>query len=149
MALDTLGVKNIMGARKLWQSNGGGCTRRDLLYCRSPEVRKEILRFLYGLPNHLDIEVNGHAYHLVHGYPAGSREERIWKRPETDWPAPISGVTAIIGHTPTVYLNGDDNEPFRIWHGNGVICIDCGCGNETNLRRLACLRLDDMEEFYV
>ena len=33
--------------------------------------------------------------------------------------------------------------------GIGLIVIDCGCGSGYELRRLACLRLDDMEEFYV
>ena len=34
-------------------------------------------------------------------------------------------------------------------HGNGVIDIDCGCGLKTEYARLACLRLNDMAEFYV
>ena len=39
---------------------------------------------------------------------------------------------------------------FFIMHGNGIIDIDCGCGHQkTAHRRLACLRLDDMAEFYV
>lgn len=56
---------------------------------------------------------------------------------------------AIVGHTPTCYMSGDMESPFAIWHGNGLIDIDCGCGNKTELRRLACLRLDDLKEFYI
>lgn len=42
------------------------------------------------------------------------------------------------------------DEDYSIWHGNGIIDIDCGCGNlNAPHRRLACLRLDDMAEFYV
>ena len=42
------------------------------------------------------------------------------------------------------------DEEHRIWHGNNIIDIDCGCGNlRSEHRRLACLRLDDMAEFYV
>lgn len=41
------------------------------------------------------------------------------------------------------------DSPFEIFHAPGLIGIDCGCGNETDLRRLACLRLEDMREFYV
>ena len=75
--------------------------------------------------------------------------DRLWGRPEADAPAPLPGMTAIVGHTPTEYLQDDDGVQFRIWHGNGIIDIDCGCGSTHDLRRLACLRLDDMKEFYV
>ena len=50
---------------------------------------------------------------------------------------------------PTCYMSGDMESPFAVWHGNGLIDIDCGCGNKTELRRLACLRLDDLKEFYI
>ena len=150
MLLDTLGPSNVFGARQLWQQNGGSSTRRELLYMRTAEERRTILRFVRGLPDHLDIEINGRAFHLVHGMVADNMEDRIWGRPEPPpEEPPIPGVTVICGHTPTNYLNGFDDQPFRIWHGEGIIDIDCGCGNTTPLRRLACLRLDDMKEFYV
>ena len=152
MLLNTLGPKSVFGARQLWQSNGGSPTRRELLYHRTREELQEILKFVASLPDHLDIEVDGRAFHLVHGMPSKFHDERLWDRPTADTCDPIPGVTVIVGHTPTLYLNGDDlldNKPFRIWHGKGIIDIDCGCGNQTNLRRLACLRLDDMSEFYI
>ena len=149
LLLKTLGPHNEIGARQLWQQNGGSSTRRDLLYCRPPEVRKKIISFLLKLPDHLDIEVNGKKYHLVHGYPGDNQDDRIWNRPPKNGIAPLPGKTVIIGHTPTVFLKGDDGQPFTVWHGDGIICIDCGCGNKTLLRRLACLRLDDLQEFYV
>ena len=63
-------------------------------------------------------------------------------------------MTIICGHTCTYFLNlytegHDENSPFKIFYAPGIIGIDCGCGNETDLRRLACLRLEDMHEFYV
>ena len=138
-------------ARKLWQNNGGSCTRRELLYKRSAPERNRILQFLRDLPSCVDLEVNGRKFHLVHGYPNNEKYYRIWNRPDPKAPAPIPGVTVVIGHTPTIYLIDyqEEEEPYKIWHGDGLICIDCGCGNETELRRLACLRLDDMAEFYV
>lgn len=135
-------------ARRLWNLNGGSETRRDLLY-RRPALKRRVLQFLLSLPVSLDLTVNGRGFHLVHGYPAKEKYDCIWNRPKPDAPAPLPGVTTIIGHTPTVLLHGDDGQPFRVWHGDGVICIDCGCGNKTDLRRLACLRLEDMEEIYV
>lgn len=149
MAWDALGARNKFDARTLWQQNGGSSTLRELLYIKTKEERVKILRFIRDLPECLDLEVNGLTFHLVHGYPGKTQEERIWERPEPDAPAPMPGATVIVGHTPTVFLAGDDGKPFRIWHGNGIICIDCGCGNKTEFRRLACLRLDDMAEFYV
>ena len=145
----TLGPVQVFGARQLWQQNGGSSTRRELLYMRTKEERLAILRFIESLPDHFNIVVNGEPFHLVHGWPGHTKDVRIWGRPEPiPTEPPIYGVTTIIGHTPTVYLHGDDGNPFRIWHGPGVIDIDCGCGNETEKRRLACLRLDDMKEFY-
>lgn len=56
-------------------------------------------------------------------------------------------------HTPTIHLNvaceDEKEEPFCIWYGNDIACFDCGCGHEVEKRRLACLSLDDMKEFYV
>lgn len=149
IALDTLGVGYKYGARELWKQNGGNNTYREMVYLMTPQERTAILKFLYQLPDHLEIEVHGRLFYLVHGYPAEDHEQRIWARPKPGLPAPIPGVTAVIGHTPTVFLAGDDGTPFRIWHGDGIIDIDCGCGNQTEQRRLACLRLDDMAEFYV
>lgn len=43
-----------------------------------------------------------------------------------------------------------DDEDLSIWHSAGIIDVDCGCGNQKAEHcRLACLRLDDMAEFYV
>ena len=149
MCLDTMGSENVYGSRALWQQNGGRGTYRELLYVCSRDERLKILRFLSRLPDHLNISVNGQQFQLVHGFPSENPETRIWERPEADSPAPLEGCIAIIGHTPTCYLTGDFEEQFRIWYGNGIIDIDCGCGNKTEHRRLACLRLDDMQEFYV
>lgn len=149
MCLSTLGPVNVYGARQLWRENGGAETRAELLYVCTPEERRRILQFISGLPDHLEIVVNERIFHLVHGYPADNQQDRIWSRPDQKAPAPYSNKTVIIGHTPTVYLNGDNGEHYTIWHGDGIIGIDCGCGNHTELRRLACLRLDDMKEFYV
>ena len=82
-------------------------------------------------------------------YPSDEPDDRIWKRPKPDDPPYFEDRTVIVGHTPTCYMSGDKENPFRIWHGNGLIDIDCGCGNKTELRRLACLRLDDLKEFYI
>lgn len=148
MCLATLGPNSEVGARHLWQQNGGSATRSELLFGNAKIHRSKIIRFLSELPDHMDITVGQKHFHLVHGYPSTDKNERIWNRPTKNEDIPMPGAIVIVGHTPTVYLNGDDGQPQRIWRGNGIIDIDCGCGHKTELRRLACLRLDDMAEFY-
>ncbi|RGE65318.1 metallophosphoesterase [Anaerotruncus colihominis] len=149
MCLSTLGPDNEFGARELWRQNGGMPTYRELLYHRTHQERNAILRFLSGLPDHLDLVVGTQKFHLVHGFPGSDRDTRIWGRAAPDSISPWADTICIVGHTPTSYLSENCGEDLSIWHGNGIIDIDCGCGNlKTSHRRLACLRLDDMAEFY-
>lgn len=149
MCLDTLGPYPVYGSKALWKQNGGNITYRELLYMCDPVVRRRIINYLLKLPDHLDIEVNGRRFHLVHGFPSEDAAVRIWGRPDSEKFIPMDGCTVIVGHTPTCYMTGNHQEVFRIWHGDGIIDIDCGCGIRIENRRLACLRLDDMQEFYV
>ena len=150
MCLSTLGPHSELGARELWRQNGGMVTFRTLRYQRTPLERSRILRFLSGLPDHLSLTVNGRSFHLVHGFPGPDRHARIWGRAEPDSVRPCPDALCIVGHTPTVFLTGRMDEDLSIWHGDGIFDIDCGCGNlNAPHRRLACLRLDDLAEFYV
>lgn len=148
MCLDLM-LRGLHHTRERWFMNHGSVTRSDLVYRRSYNVRNEVLRYFASAPTALDVTVGERRFHLVHGYPGETLHDRLWERPDPDAPPPIPGVTVIVGHTPTIHLNGDDGQPLRIWEGNGVIGIDCGCGHKSPLRRLACLRLDDMHCFYV
>ena len=68
----------------------------------------------------------------------------VWARWKPHYPIPV-GYNLIFGHTPTIYFH--NKELWKIWKDDRAIGIDCGCGYEQG--RLACLRLDDMAEFYV
>lgn len=59
---------------------------------------------------------------------------------------PFSDTTMIVGHIPT-FIYGEEYEG-KIIHGKSdtLYHIDCGC---VYGRTLGCLRLDDMQEFYV
>lgn len=155
MMLDSFWSPNEYDARRLWKQNGGGNTYRTMVYRTSTEERLRILRFIQELPDHIELEVNGRLFYLVHGNVRETRHERIWDRPEPPpTEPPLPGKTVVVGHTCTYYLNilvagYDENGPFEIFHAPGLIAIDCGCGNSTDLRRLACLRLDDLKEFYI
>jgi serine/threonine protein phosphatase 1 len=149
MCIDTLGPLNVYGGRDLWTQNGGESTYHELLHVCSPSERQRIIQFLLRLPDHLDIEVEGTSYHLVHGAPSDDPHIRIWDRPNPNAPAPFQDRITIVGHTPTCFLNGDKQSPQVIWEGNGIIDIDCSCGHELESRRLACLCLNDRKVFYV
>ena len=155
LMLTTLGPRNEIGARKTWKENGGSNTYRTMVYILSAEERNRILDFVQNLPDHLEIEVNGQRFYLVHGNYGETRHERLWGRPEPPpTERPLQNATVIVGHTCTYYMNlycedYDEDAPWEIFYGPGLIGIDCGCGNDSELRRLACLRLDDMQEFYI
>ena len=71
-----------------------------------------------------------------------------YKKTSNGWKLDSDGFNLLSNNSK--YLTKKFNEPYQIFHGKGFICIDCGCGNLTNpYRRLACLRLEDMAEFYV
>ena len=149
MCVKTLGRNSEFGMRDLWRQNGGNHTYRELLYITGQAQRKRLLKWLEGLPVQLDITVQDREFRLVHGWPSHNEEDCLWGRPMDGLPMNLPEHSiAVIGHTPTPYLTGNTDVDFQIYYGYRYIAIDCGCGNETPHRRLACLRLDDMEEFY-
>ena len=77
MCLDTLGPHGERGAEDLWRQNGGSPTYRELLYHQTLRERNTILRFLAGLPDHLNVEVGVQKFHLVHGCPGADRETHL------------------------------------------------------------------------
>ncbi len=147
--------------RQRWYINHGQMTEKVIMKLPKEE-RWAIVQYLRALPLNIDLELNGTQYKLVHAAPVewynpynydSETEFAVWHRlPErirkTDY-------VLIHGHTPTMYFQNDD--PLRIWHGDNRIDIDCGSGFEDGFAkrkiykpsgRLACLRLDDMAEFY-
>ena len=153
-----MGRREDMRARSralaLWYANGGEDTHRAVERLSERE-RNRIFAYLRSLPLSLDTEVNGVRYRLVHGAPEeltpdgeDVRQFSLWQRVMPDDPLP-PGVTVIFGHTPTARYQ--DEDPLRIWYGERRIGIDCGSGFpeiDPVYGRLACLRLDDMREFY-
>ena len=77
MCLDTLGPHGERGAGDLWRQNGGSPTYRELLYHQTLHERNTILRFLAGLPDHLNVEVGAQKFHRVHGCPGADRETHL------------------------------------------------------------------------
>lgn len=144
-----------------WYNNGGKVTHDSLKHLRKT-TRAEIFDYLDKLPINYELAVNGKQFILAHAAPVelfpnfsykydDERFFAVWKRFE-NFPI-IEGKTVIFGHTPTCQYNFEN--PLVIWNADSWIGIDCGCmfpedGDPwSGLHgRLACLRLDDMQEYY-
>ena len=142
-----------------WYQNGGKVTHDHWKHIRK-NLRSEILTFLLALPVNIDICVNGKDFKLVHsapleefgnfpGYPSPVFFA-VWKRWRR-YDQFTGDYTMVFGHTTTDHYR--DGSPNKIWYSRGgskSIGIDCGSGYPpyNTWGRLACLRLDDMAEFY-
>ncbi len=147
---------------KLWYRNHGQVTEEHLKKL-SQEDRQRLFDFLIGLPLSVDIVVGEKLYKLVHASPKefyhkdkwgylDQTQFAVWERIE-DYTQIPDEYTLVFGHTPTLYYCAEDR--LRIWHDKNKIGIDCGSGLEEialtvfpHQGNLACLRLDDMQEFY-
>ena len=156
---------------ELWDQCGGRGTRQevDLL---SWEEKEELLDYLRGLPVYWKVEAGGQEYFLTHsGYHADfpvlcpdrrkvDIEASVRAALETDQERYLfsddihyipAGLTfdkkIIVGHYPTIFLA--DYHRAKIFHGAKYTDIDTGNERRGEGGRLACLRLDDGEEFYV
>lgn len=143
-----------------WNNNHCSDTVRGFEQLSKAE-QKDLYEYLLHRKRYLYVTVGGQKYLLVHGSsPRGYTGERrltyeslteyvVWVRCPDSF-TPDDGSIMIFGHTPTAYYQNKD--PMTIWHGNNIVGIDCGAGfTSKNVGvgcRLACLRLDDMKEFY-
>ena len=147
-------------AIRRWNKNGNGPTKSAFLHLKAKEQNK-ILTYLQNLPTHLELEVEGRKFYLVHVFPGNNVHDEVWHRPKMDTQNPLPDCTVLIGHTPIPYLITDEDERIqyamdleergehlRICHALGFIDIDCGCGSEMPIQALACIRLENMVEYY-
>ena len=155
MMLNALWGKRLLADTRLWYRNGGVLTYGA--YIQLPQKQQdEIQRYIRQRPLSAEVTVNGVDYLLVYSAPpelidtipskyTANPAFALWTRVMPDDQMP-DGKMVIFGHTPTAYYQ--DDIPLRIWYGEDKIGIDCGSGNEHPVCRLACLRLDDMTEYY-
>ena len=148
----------------LWYQNGGRVTHNYLKHIRK-SLRTEIFEYLSNLPYTEHVEVNGQRFILAHAAPVelysfyrqfssyrNVESFALWHRFKGYEKNLCDGII-IFGHTATYHYQ-DDN-PMQIWYGKGLIGIDCGASFPDDedpwtgfQGRLACLRLNDMKEFY-
>ena len=147
---------------QVWQSNRGDETLQQYLQLNKEErakIKKWISELRYFIP---DVEVNGQKFYLCHSKPfvrGMSLEDVVWDRIEKgrlprQFKDKYSDAILISGHTiVSNYGSIDENGKCKIYKDKTVkyINIDCGAKGLGIWKeyRLACLRLDDMSEFYV
>lgn len=95
---------------------------------------------VWGQNNHTATKRVGNGWGLQH------EQDMLWIR--EDWLLYRGELPneVVFGHTPTILLDDGPRETTRIWHDRIRHDIDCGCAYGG---KLAAMRLDDMEEFYV
>ena len=144
-----------------WYRNGGEVTMQAL-EALSAEARDRIIAFVRNLPLFFELEVNGQMFRLIHAAPLelypryrsryhSRKEFAVWYRWPMEEGLPFDTDTIFVsGHTPTC-LYDLKKSPQEIYVWGNRIGIDCGAGfddDETPHGRLACIRLEDMAEFY-
>lgn len=143
-----------------WNRNGNAPTLAAYLKQKA-KVQQSIIAYLGSLPTHWDMEVNDKRFYLVHGYPGDNVHDEVWTRPTIESENPIPDCRLIIGHTRVLSLIQPEEKRIeyvtdleekgghlRILHTAGYINLDCGCGSDMSIKALACIRLEDMKEFY-
>lgn len=98
---------------------------------------------------------------VTHGFPGNNVHDEVWTRPTMESKNPIPDCRLIIGHTKVLSMIQpeekriayamdleDKGEHLEILHTPGFVNLDCGCGYNMPIKALACIRLEDMCEFY-
>lgn len=138
-------------------SNGGYRTMDQFMDLDFPECY-DIKLYLEDKVLYKKLKVKGKTFLLVHAglpddftslsMPISKVPEQIliWAHIGLDDNPLEDGTILIVGHTPT-FSYGPEFES-KIAHGKNdtILHIDCGC---VYGRALGCIRLDDMQEFYV
>lgn len=131
-----------------WMSEGGQPTL-DGYRALDAEMKEGVLDYLSDMALYEEITVGGRYYVLVHAglgemTDEAAASDELFREPiNFTAPSPLDGKIVIAGHVPTSEIPG--GEAGCIFHGDGVIGIDCGAGRGG---RIGCLRLEDGAEFY-
>jgi len=138
----------------LWQMNGNDPTIDEFSRLNA-DLRAKVIAYIKEFLLYKELLINDTKYILVHGglgkfspdkkledYPA---YDLIWERPDYN-KAYYEDTYVITGHTPTQLIKDNPNPGF-IFRKNNHIVIDCGACFQGG--RLAAIRLEDDEEFYV
>ncbi len=139
----------------LWQQYNGGETTIKEFRTLNAEQRKAVIDFIPEFSIYEELNVGGQEYLLVHGGLGGYSPEKTiddyslhditWNHADYDIKY-FDDVIVVTGHTPTQMIKGNNKHGY-IYRKNNHIAVDCGACFRGG--RLAAIRLDDGEEFYV
>ena len=149
--IEQIGKEQTLGLFELWFSDGGETTYKSFM-ALDAETQRTVLEYVSEMGFIKELTVNGNRFFMAHTVPEYDPSVPLTDRPAEDfiYGEPdyeieyLPGTTIITGHTPTGLI--DPAYHGRIWKGNGHIAIDCGAVFDG---RLGCLRLEDLQEFYV
>lgn len=149
------------GDLSLWYYNGGQTTHNELITKYGDNYEESLYKYIKKLPFIKVVD----KFILVHAglyFPNNCNEltiEEFINMQEEDtclWDRSNVGsidntfkdYKVIVGHTPVQSIT-NSYEDVKIIHHGRAIYIDCGCVFKRANGKLACLRLDDMKEFYI
>lgn len=143
----------------VWHRNGGNTTHAQIIE-RGEDYEKMLYDYIKALPFYMIVD----NYILVHAgvfFPENyqnmtldefmywqDEENSLWSRANIHSEKVFKDYKIICGHT-IVQSITNNIEDVQIVKTPGHIYIDCGCCFDGINGKLACLRLDDMKEFYV
>lgn len=147
------------GDASLWYYNGGETSLAGINQ-RGYEFEYQLYRYIRNLPiiKVVDNFILVHAgLYLPKNYNELSLEEllelqeediNLWTRDNIYSDVKFKDYTIVCGHN-VVQSITNNYEDVKILHREGQIFIDCGCCFPKANGKLACLRLDDLNEYYV
>lgn len=128
----------------------------------SKEEQQNIMKWIEDLPECKLITINGKKFYLNHTQAVSNDyfKEELVDRMFPDYSTydnyndlTIKDIISIHGHVPTMEMRRWNNQKkdSSIWKNKSetIIDIDCGAGYPKEGGKLGCLRLNDMQEFYV
>lgn len=142
---------------KSWMSvrNGGQSTVDQFLDLDYPTCY-DIMEYLENVPTYKVIHILNTTYLLVH---AGFQETKAYSISDLNFDPriilwthigiddnPLKDMKMIVGHVPTFTYGPSYNGKIIEGKDGMIYHIDCGC---VFGKTLGCLRLDDMQEFYI
>jgi len=144
------------GDYSLWYYNGGQTTHSKLIE-GGLDLEQQIYHYIRRLPL-IKVVDNFILVHAGLYFPENcddleldefiKQDENtcLWTRENIGCEEKYRNYTVICGHTPIQSIQENNNCILKRY---GTIYIDCGCVFKKVKGQLSCLRLDDMEEFYV
>ena len=142
----------IMSLLNSWLSDGGETTLAEFKKL-TPDDRDALIEYMEEFELYAEVSAGGKNFVLVHAGLGDFDPDRALEDYTVDQlvfdrldytQRYFKDKYLVTGHTPTALISPEYRG--RIFQMNGHIAIDCGA---TFGLKLGCLRLDDMQEFYV